>query len=67
MEKGLMHRRRVLALTLCMTGAGASAAFGQVFDVYAGNHTNRVAVRFQDVVLPFFSRTLSFDPALRPK
>jgi len=28
-------------------------------------HTSDVAVRFQDHVLPFFSRTLSIDPAKR--
>jgi enterochelin esterase-like enzyme len=28
------------------------------FEVYDGNHTNRVADRFQNHVLPFFSRTL---------
>lgn len=30
MANGLMYRRRVLALTLCVTGSCASAAFGQV-------------------------------------
>lgn len=30
------------------------------FDVYKGDHTNRVAWRFQDHVLPFFSRNLDF-------
>lgn len=28
------------------------------FDIYAGDHTNRVAWRFQDHVLPFFSQNL---------
>lgn len=28
------------------------------FEVYPGNHTNRVASRFQNHVLPFFSRNL---------
>ena len=40
-----------------------SYGIANTFDVYAGNHTNRVAVRFQDVVVPFFSRTLSFEVA----
>ncbi len=31
------------------------------FDIYQGTHTSHVAVRFQDFVLPFFSRTLSFE------
>lgn len=35
------------------------------FEIYAGTHTSHVAVRFQDHVLPFFSRTLSFEPARR--
>ena len=34
------------------------------FEIYPGNHTNNMAVRFQENVVPFFSRTLSFD---RPK
>ncbi len=28
------------------------------FEIYAGNHTNKLADRFQNFVLPFFSRTL---------
>jgi enterochelin esterase-like enzyme len=31
------------------------------FEIYSGTHTSHVAVRFQDKVLPFFSRTLSFE------
>jgi enterochelin esterase-like enzyme len=31
-------------------------------EVYPGTHTSHVAFRFQDHVLPFFGRTLSFDP-----
>ncbi|MBO9669888.1 MAG: alpha/beta fold hydrolase [Sphingobium sp.] len=30
------------------------------FEIYAGTHTSYVAYRFQDNVLPFFSRTLAF-------
>jgi enterochelin esterase-like enzyme len=33
------------------------------FEIYPGTHTNNIAFRFQDFVLPFFSRTLSFEPA----
>ena len=33
------------------------------FEVYPGTHTSDVAVRFQEHVIPFFSRTLSFEPA----
>jgi enterochelin esterase-like enzyme len=35
------------------------------FEIYPGTHTSDVAVRFQDHVLPFFSRTLSFETAKR--
>jgi len=35
------------------------------FEVYSGTHTSDVAVRFQEHVMPFFSRTLSFEPARR--
>jgi enterochelin esterase-like enzyme len=35
------------------------------FEIYAGTHTSDVAVRFQERVMPFFSRTLSFEPAAR--
>jgi S-formylglutathione hydrolase FrmB len=35
------------------------------FEIYPGTHTSDVAVRFQDHVLPFFSRTLSFEAAKR--
>jgi enterochelin esterase-like enzyme len=31
------------------------------FEVYPGTHTSAVAVRFQNHVLPFFSRTLCFE------
>jgi S-formylglutathione hydrolase FrmB len=35
------------------------------FEIYPGTHTSDVAVRFQEHVMPFFSRTLAFDPAKR--
>jgi S-formylglutathione hydrolase FrmB len=35
------------------------------FEIYAGTHTSHVAVRFQEHVMPFFSRTLSFETAKR--
>jgi S-formylglutathione hydrolase FrmB len=35
------------------------------FEVYPGTHTSRVADRFQNHVMPFFSRTLSFDARRR--
>ncbi len=31
------------------------------FEIYQGTHTSHVAFRFQDYVLPFFSKSLSFD------
>jgi len=31
------------------------------FNIYHGTHTSAVAYRFQDHVLPFFSRTLCFE------
>ena len=31
------------------------------FEIYPGTHTSNVAVRFQDYVMPFFSKSLSFD------
>jgi len=34
---------------------------GNTFEVYPGTHTSHVAVRFQEFVLPFFGKTLSFD------
>jgi S-formylglutathione hydrolase FrmB len=35
------------------------------FEIYPGTHTSDVALRFQEHVMPFFSRTLSFEPAKR--
>jgi S-formylglutathione hydrolase FrmB len=35
------------------------------FEVYPGTHTSKVADRFQNHVMPFFSRTLSFDTPRR--
>ncbi|HEY7055498.1 MAG TPA: alpha/beta fold hydrolase [Vicinamibacterales bacterium] len=35
------------------------------FEIYTGTHTSDVAVRFQEHVMPFFSRTLSFEAAKR--
>jgi S-formylglutathione hydrolase FrmB len=37
------------------------------FEVYPGTHTSDVAVRFQEHVMPFFSRTLSFEAARSPR
>ena len=35
------------------------------FEIYPGTHTSDVAVRFQEHVMPFFSRTLSFEATKR--
>jgi enterochelin esterase-like enzyme len=35
------------------------------FEVYAGTHTSHIAIRFQEHVVPFFSRSLSFDDRAR--
>jgi len=45
----------------------ALTAYGipHAFEIYPGTHTSHVAVRFQEHVMPFFSRTLSFDAARR--
>jgi hypothetical protein len=31
------------------------------FEIYPGTHTSNVAFRFQDYVMPFFSKSLSFE------
>ena len=35
------------------------------FEIYSGTHTSAVAVRFQEHVMPFFSRSLSFEMTKR--
>jgi enterochelin esterase-like enzyme len=35
------------------------------FEIYSGTHTSNVAVRFQEQVMPFFGRTLSFETPAR--
>ena len=35
------------------------------FAFYSGTHTSHGAVRFEEQVMPFFSKTLSFDRARR--
>ena len=35
------------------------------FEIYQGTHTSKVADRFQNHVMPFFSRTLCFQPSCR--
>jgi len=45
----------------------ALTAYGitHAFDIYSGTHTSHVAVRFQEHVMPFFSKTLSFEAPKR--
>jgi enterochelin esterase-like enzyme len=45
----------------------ALTAYGiaHAFEIYPGTHTSHVAVRFQEHVMPFFSKTLSFEAARR--
>jgi enterochelin esterase-like enzyme len=38
-----------------------SYAIANTFEIYRGTHTSAVAVRFQNYVLPFFSKNLCFD------
>ena len=33
------------------------------FEIYPGTHVSNVAFRFQDFVMPFFSKNLSFQGA----
>ena len=47
------------------TTCSISTASRTRFEIYPGTHTSDVAVRFQEHVMPFFSRTLSFEPAKR--
>lgn len=39
----------------------ASYGIAHDYEVYDGDHTNRVAVRMQEKVIPFFSRNLAFE------
>jgi enterochelin esterase-like enzyme len=48
--------------TIKLHDALASYSIAHEFEVYSGTHTSNVAVRFQDYVMPFFSRTLAFGP-----
>jgi len=45
----------------------ALTAYGitHAFEIYSGTHTSHVAVRFQEHVMPFFSKTLSFEAPKR--
>ena len=59
-QDGLTRRRRQAARR-----ARSVTASRTTFEIYPGTHTSDVAVRFQEHVMPFFSRTLSFEPAKR--
>ena len=43
----------------------ASYGIAHDFEIYPGTHTSHVAVRFQENVMPFFSRTLLFEAVRR--
>lgn len=47
--------------TATLHGKLASYGIAHDYEVYDGDHTNRVAVRMQDKVIPFFSRHLAFE------
>ena len=47
------------------TTRSTSYGIANDFEIYSGTHTSDVAVRFQEHVMPFFSRTLSFEKAKR--
>jgi enterochelin esterase-like enzyme len=51
---GLKDDARTLHLMLERNGVANS------FELYSGDHTSEVAVRFQNFVMPFFSRNLQF-------
>jgi S-formylglutathione hydrolase FrmB len=68
-----LHRYRAIALDVgdqdsLRTDTGKlhdmldSYGIANSFEIYSGTHTSNVAFRFQDYVLPFFSKTLSFSP-----
>jgi hypothetical protein len=50
---------------LIPTFAARAAAAWARMKISPGTLTSTVAVRFQDLVVPFFSRTLSFESATR--
>lgn len=43
----------------------AGYGIANTFEVYSGTHTSAVALRFQNYVMPFFSRNLCFDRTCR--
>ncbi len=54
-EDGLLTDTRLMHEALLAQGIAND------FEVYHGNHTNRVAFRMQDHVLPFFGKSLAFE------
>lgn len=57
--------RVTMALGLALGTSEATYNIKHDFEIYPGPHTSHVAVRFQDYVIPFFSRTLSFQQTKR--
>ena len=62
-DVGDQDELRVDAGTLHTLLEGYGVANG--FEIYAGTHTSAVAFRFQDFVIPFFSKNLDFEPPKR--
>jgi enterochelin esterase-like enzyme len=69
---GNMRRYRAIALdvgdqdglkadTQRLHEALDSYGIANSFEIYPGTHVSHIGIRFQDQVLPFFSKTLSFD------
>ena len=44
-----------------ISGVLTSYGIEHVSETYEGDHTNKVAERYETRVLPFFSRTLQFE------
>jgi S-formylglutathione hydrolase FrmB len=55
LQDGLITSNRVLVERLTRFG------IAHTFETYEGDHGNRIPQRLEEHVLPFFSRTLSFD------
>jgi enterochelin esterase-like enzyme len=57
LQDGLIGDNEALSKVLNAYGIAHS------YETYEGNHTNRVADRYETRVLPFFSRELAFEPS----
>jgi enterochelin esterase-like enzyme len=59
LQDGLLRDNQDLADVLTTYGVE------HTYETYEGNHTNKVAERYEERVLPFFSKRLAFDAADR--